>query len=70
MGPETRVSNLKSVARNCAELRATVLVIAQNCAELQGNYRARNCAQINPLALETLQEIESINSLIDLEFVC
>ena len=41
-----------SVARNCAELCATVLVmrgirrIAMNCAKLRGNYRARNCVQV------------------------
>ena len=38
----TRVSNRNSIARNCAELRATV----RNCAQLWGVYRARNCAQI------------------------
>ena len=44
-----RVSNLNSVARHCAEWRATVWNCARllsNCAQLLGVYRARNCAQV------------------------
>ena len=40
---------LRAIARNCTELRATVLelrAIVRNCAELRGVYRARDCAQV------------------------
>ena len=40
---------MRGIARNCAELRATVfkfLGIVRSCAQLLGVYKARHCAQL------------------------